>query len=150
LFLIDFSFSNDAFVIDSSTGVERIIVYLFDGEEFKFVRNDAISTSDLANVVNVAAADFNFDGRLDLLVTSATAPNAADYELRIYLQNDAFGYAPVYVDAVHAVSQVTIIDYNFDLRPDLIGMSVSTNASSPGNKLTVWVNDNTTEFALRV
>jgi hypothetical protein len=93
---------------------------------------------NVASVASVHMADFNVDGHVDLLVVSAVTDGAGDggsapLQIDIYLQNtDALAFdAPYHIDGVG--SQVSIVDANFDLMPDLLAVDDS-------NHTVVWFN----------
>ena len=67
-------------------------VYVFEGRDsFQFVLLESARVSALRRVANVAPADFNYDGRLDVMILVALPTLANEpprYQIMIYLQTD--------------------------------------------------------------
>ena len=85
---------DNASAAGGGNGSYALVVYLFDSVAFRFVRHDAARVVGLSEPRNVATADFNYDGRLDVLVLLALPPLDAvhrRYQVLVYLQ-DADGY----------------------------------------------------------
>jgi hypothetical protein len=117
-----------------------LAAHLFDDETFTYGRFGNMTLFNIASVASVHMADFNVDGHVDILVVSASDDAAPLLQIDIYLQNtDALAFdAPYTIDSV--ASQVSIVDANFDLMPDLIAVD--------GNTTVVWLNGPTSSDAL--
>lgn len=82
--------STDAFVLESSSDSSALVVYLFN-DAFRFVRQADAAIASLRNVRNVAPADFNYDGLLDVMVLVQLPPLDAPhprYQIAVYLQTE--------------------------------------------------------------
>jgi hypothetical protein len=92
---------------------------------------------------SIAAADFNLDGRPDLVVT-----NGSDDSVRIFLQDGSGAFAEAAgspVSSRFGPSFVGASDFNFDGKPDLMVANVS---SYYGNaNLTIQLGDGTGRFS---
>jgi integrin alpha FG-GAP repeat containing protein 1 len=110
---------------------QSLSVYLFQADSFTFAESPTLFVLNVtATLATAQVADFDIDGHLDVLVLPADADDAT-----IYLQDRAtqsFSRAPLRVAGINARRQVSIVDANFDLRPDVLGASALTPS--------VWFN----------
>jgi hypothetical protein len=103
-----------------------------------------------SDVQNVAVADFNYDGMLDMLVTMVDNNQTTTNTMNIYLQAEGSTFSkkkteifvvrlstnidlgkPIRIDEP-IDAQPTLIDVNYDVKPDILGMS--------RGKPVVWLN----------
>ncbi|CAD6914554.1 unnamed protein product [Tilletia controversa] len=139
----------DAFVL--SPDRTRLDVYLWDHAAFTFHSNptSSINAPSGQTIVNVVPADFDYDGRLDvmLMTQSKSASNAAD-ELRLglYLGQSAGGFAskPIDVDS-STLAQPLMLDASGDMRTDFLAHPFSSPSSSSSKgklePLQIWRNN---------
>jgi len=119
---------NDVFII--SDDAKTIYVYLWNHERYVFVRSERATLHLNMSITNIAAADFNYDGRLDILV-SGPSGNGSLY-LHLYFGNYETFYKLLVLE--ESLDEVLILDQNGDLLPDLFGTARSTG------KRTYWIN----------
>jgi integrin alpha FG-GAP repeat containing protein 1 len=141
--MIVYIYSTDMVVIGcESTCIQ---VYLWYHNQWKFnLYEDAtiqlpISAENTTLIEDVTAADFNYDGLVDLLVTTIVRSTVTGEEFKYrqlmiytgYKEKNLYKFALSSV--IETIDQVAIIDINGDLRVDLFGESVN-------NTRTFWVN----------
>jgi len=114
----------------------QVSVLLWNKKSFTFEPQTPVSFP--VPVSSVVCADFNGDGRLDVLV-SMIVGEAYRTEIRFGALNQLTASADAAFDSVEPVS---IFDYNGDLRPDLM-------ATSSTGLRTVWVNKGMEGNAIR-
>ncbi|KAE8259615.1 hypothetical protein A4X13_0g905 [Tilletia indica] len=124
----------DAFVL--SPDRTRVDVYLWDHAAFAFHSNPAssINAPSGQTIVNVVPADFDYDGRLDLmLMTQAKSASRVEDELRLglYLGQAAGGFSstPIDVDS-STLAQPLMLDASGDMRTDFLAHPFSASSSS--------------------
>lgn len=123
----DNDYHADAVVLTPANGT--LAVHLFDAAAFAFVRADNLSFAAPGGLVSVHAADFDVDGFLDLLLVA----NASATVVFHSADSVSLLERPVLrLDGVGA--PVSIVDANFDLRPDLLGVG------SNGSATALWMN----------
>ncbi|RUS19475.1 hypothetical protein BC937DRAFT_87413 [Endogone sp. FLAS-F59071] len=136
-------FNGDKFtdLIVLSPDQYSISVYLWDHAIYNFTllpRAPQITQQDFI-ITNVIPGDFNYDGRLDVLIMGQTDFGNADSEIlmRVYLGNGNDSFDPTFVTVPSARnSQPIPFDANGDMKTDLLGYSFSGN----GSTLSVWEN----------
>ncbi|ORX98916.1 integrin alpha N-terminal domain-containing protein [Basidiobolus meristosporus CBS 931.73] len=137
----------DLFVLsgDQST----LSFYLWHHEQYKFVKTTSEIKIDPNGaegfvITNVVAGDFNYDGKLDVLLMGQKDPGkAGDVLMRVYFGNGENDFSEAYTTLPPATSaQPVTLDYDGDMRTDLIGYP----ASNPG-QLSVWKNTGTNDPA---
>ncbi|KAL6065865.1 Integrin alpha N-terminal domain-containing protein [Balamuthia mandrillaris] len=135
---------NDLFIV-SGEDQTRIDVYVWNHDKFRFVKKPEATIQESMPITNVVGADFNYDGKLDLLVSGpsvnkdrnidpAKRGDTGSYYLHIYLGNyRSFDTQPPLV-LEESLDQVLVLDSNGDLLPDLFGTSAVTG------KRSYWIN----------
>eukprot|EP01096_Ripella_sp_DP13-Kostka_P009465 TRINITY_DN3639_c0_g1_i1.p1 TRINITY_DN3639_c0_g1~~TRINITY_DN3639_c0_g1_i1.p1 ORF type:complete len:636 (-),score=257.98 TRINITY_DN3639_c0_g1_i1:20-1906(-) len=120
----------DAFVTSYDGNNTSITIYLWSTHNEQFY---ALPTSATiaGEVLNVTPGDFNYDGKLDLLVS--TPNGSGGVSMTVYTGNykDITGTIPIEEDAA---DQVLVFDANNDLMLDLFGSDTDGNPS-------VWISD---------
>lgn len=139
----------DIFWIDEQQ--TRVSVMLWDRATNSFVPlASAVATlppEDASGaVVSLAAADFNRDGRVDLLVSftrsTAQGGGAGATLLVVYLGNGASFAPPLRIPGPATILPV-VVEADGDLRPDLFGMANVAPPSGGGaksNRRAFWMN----------
>ncbi|KAL9936040.1 hypothetical protein V8E36_004882 [Tilletia maclaganii] len=138
----------DAFVLNEDR--TRLDVYLWDHAAFAFKADPASSISAPSGqvIANVVPGDFDYDGRLDvLLMTQAKSRSSSMDELRhgLYLGQASGGFAqkPIDIDSTTA-AQPLMLDASGDMRTDFLAhpfSSANTLASSTSAPLQLWRNN---------
>jgi len=137
----------DVFILDSS--LQKLSVYLWQTNSTSFehlTSADIDVSSDGLYIVNVIPNDFNYDGKLDVLIMATKEKtNKPNNELimRLYLGNqksfDKFIEVPSSMNI-----QPTLIDFFGNMHPNLLGYPYNTNNLY---KLHVWkFNDTNAEI----
>ena len=133
-------YKTDAITLVGAGQNSSIEVRLFDRSTFQFKVHEPLTLRSVGDVKSVVPADFNVDGHLDLLVLLKRAKSDNElYDVHVYLQDgdkQAFGKPHVLSEPVG--SHVTVLDANFDMRPDLLALYRVDNSSAP--KTAVWYN----------
>lgn len=115
-----------------------IYVYYWNPDLFSFqVTNHPLVVE--MTVANVIAADFNRDGKLDILI-QGNEGGASLVKFQVFL-GDSMSIIPECIVQDDAMDQVTLIDWNGDLRVDLLGKNIL-------GERTVWINKEVPESAL--
>eukprot|EP01095_Lingulamoeba_sp_RSL-Kostka_P005985 TRINITY_DN1839_c0_g1_i1.p1 TRINITY_DN1839_c0_g1~~TRINITY_DN1839_c0_g1_i1.p1 ORF type:complete len:721 (+),score=272.83 TRINITY_DN1839_c0_g1_i1:146-2308(+) len=113
----------DAFVVRrNSDDTETVAVFLWDSKNFQYKPLKKGTLNFTSTVANVAPGDYNWDGKLDIAVTTVKEKGVS-YEVRVfYGGHDEF----IGNNAVATVgSELLMFDYNGDLVPDFFGLSES-------------------------
>ncbi|PWN35926.1 uncharacterized protein FA14DRAFT_160886 [Meira miltonrushii] len=134
----------DVFTI--SQDGKSINVYIWDHTAFKFVQSPlARITAPRGNTfVNIVPADFNYDGKLDVLAMMK-GDNADQLEMAVWLgtQEGSVAPSPVLLNASTSAQPITL-DVTGNMRGDLLG-----HLPTSSDKLSIWRNalkpDNSTE-----
>jgi len=121
---------------------------------FKFEPHDSIHEN--STIHNIAAADFNYDGKLDLLVVGEQPGLNATLYVHLYFGDYRTFSRYWKVEMVNlptvtgpiqvlppAMSQLLIHDANADLLPDLFGISEN-------GRRAFWMNEGATNFVVYV
>ncbi|GAA5978759.1 hypothetical protein JCM10908_004473 [Rhodotorula pacifica] len=130
-----------------SSDQRSLSVHLWNRKQFRFLEpregSELRTPSDFV-ITNVVPGDYDFDGRIDLLVMGGKNPGGwwgedETTEMRVYLQqpDGSFGEA-IEVDAA-TLAQPIPLDGNGDMRTDLLGYS----AADP-KRLQMWRNSYST------
>jgi hypothetical protein len=132
----------DLFVLNSANATKpvpswAIEVWLWHAEQAEFVRaaDHAATIHSKRPITNVVAGDFNYDGKLDLLVSGPTR-DAWDREvnyLDIYF-GDHSGFVSAPLELPPSIDQVLVCDVNNDLKLDLFGMKYVHDAPAASTK----------------
>jgi hypothetical protein len=88
------------------------------------------------------SADFNKDGKPDLLITGGSTPSTV-----ILLNDGSGGFLPPVAIPGTGVAPVQIGDMNGDGFPDIVGCGPGATASN--SKLLIYLNDGTGKFTDR-
>lgn len=106
----------------SSTSVWLIEVWLWNIDSSEFQRDPDSTITSERPIDNVVPGDFNYDGRMDLLLSGPTT-DALDrpvHWLRIHLGLlDHFHHESI--DLPESVDQILVLDANNDMRLDIFG-----------------------------
>jgi len=130
----------DVFVLDST--LQKLSVHLWQANSTTFEQLSTASidvSSDSLYIVNVIPNDFNYDGKMDVLIMATKKKaNKPEKELimRLYLGNQISFEKFIEVPSSMNI-QPTLIDYYGNLRPNLIGYPYN-NATTPTYNLHVW------------
>jgi len=130
----------DLFLIVGNNSETRINVYTWDKVKWTFVNSSA--SIAYPYISNIAAGDFNYDGKLDLMVSAKNITFNTTY-VRIHLGDHQTLSEEPYAKIDDINSQVTVLDYNNDLHLDLFGeaeVASETNSSQKELKRFIWVN----------
>jgi integrin alpha FG-GAP repeat containing protein 1 len=137
----------DVFILDSS--LQKLSVYLWQTNSTSFVPLNTANidvSSESLYIVNVISNDFNYDGKLDVLIMAtkekSDKPNN-ELIMKLYLGNqksfDKFVEVPSSMNI-----QPTLIDFYGNMRPNLLGYPYNQNNIY---KLHVWkFNDTKAEI----
>jgi len=146
----------DVFVINQNQKV--VYTYLWNPNIWNF-EMAAYATVDVTpfniTLAGIIAADFNNDGKLDLLVEGRPNNNSQMMRLILFLGN--YTHLIFFNELLPATNEVSVFDWNGDLRPDLIGTLYNQNNTQIQQRV-VWLNiggtfqifnfgDNITAFA---
>lgn len=136
----------DLFIIVGNNSETIVNVYLWDQDNWQFSNSSAFVA--FPYITNLAAGDFNYDGKLDLMVSGKNISTNNTY-VRIYL-GDLKELAKMPMTVIeNAASQVTIMDANNDMKLDLFGEIVEYdyNTTTPNNTIVTktirrafWIN----------
>eukprot|EP01080_Neovahlkampfia_damariscottae_P007529 gene7529-11853_t len=120
---------NDLFMIEGN----NIHVYLWVRSQWKFGKLESATISNVERITNIVSNDFNYDGKLDLLVSSKQLDG--NTKLSIFLQNDKQQLIESNYNITDATDQVSILDANGDFKTDLFG------TNSLNNNISFWINE---------
>lgn len=114
-FFCFFFFSTDIFVVDDKTN--SVSVYLWNPDQWTFDKEPVATVEMTSHVVGVAINDLDYDGRMDMIVTTK---NTNDLTLNFYYHDDILsGNLNFKMDGF--LDQVLLFDYNGDMRTDILG-----------------------------
>lgn len=109
--------------------------YLWDRSSFKFIEssNSRITTPSDFIITNVAPGDYNYDGRLDLLLMGSKNPNSwwgsdAHLDMRIHLQQSNGTFSPPVAVNSSTMPQPIPFDAKGDMRTHLLGYTPTSSA----------------------
>eukprot|EP01127_Copromyxa_protea_P013742 TRINITY_DN3716_c0_g1_i1.p1 TRINITY_DN3716_c0_g1~~TRINITY_DN3716_c0_g1_i1.p1 ORF type:complete len:707 (+),score=103.69 TRINITY_DN3716_c0_g1_i1:1460-3580(+) len=126
----------DVFMVSENKTTVQVL--LWDSDNWVFVHGPSVDVEDSLIIDGLSGVDLDHDGKLDLLVQGHYA--GAEHE------NVVQWYQGDYQKLVYQLSlnettlgEVTIIDYNNDLLPDLLGQ---THDSQKVLKRQIWLNVN--------
>jgi integrin alpha FG-GAP repeat containing protein 1 len=132
---------------------KRIVAHIWDHEEFEFVDEDDYDIVVETEIVSTITSDFNYDGRMDILVLRRAAAGQGEALIMdLFVINEkSGGSAPgilprtgseiTYAGEVgRSIGTPLLLDYDGDMRVDLLGVSNSTGL------LTLWRNDGAGTF----
>ncbi|KAG9301641.1 hypothetical protein G9A89_016711 [Geosiphon pyriformis] len=129
----------DLFVLseDQTTVTVHTWVHL----NWKFEKSKAnITISKESNfiITNILPGDFNYDGKLDLLVMGQKDPPKGELFMRVYIGNGKDTFDQVYLEVPSAMSPQPIpFDYAGNMTTDLLGYVYHNNSDM---KLSIWKN----------
>jgi len=139
----------DVFVLDST--LQKLSVYLWQTNSTAF---EHLETADIdvskysLYIVNIIPNDFNYDGKLDVLIMASKEktdkPNK-ELIMRLYLGNQKS--FDKYIEVPSSTNiQPTLLDYYGNMHPNLIGYPFNVTESNQ-SKLHIWkFNDNGVEI----
>jgi len=139
----------DVFVLDST--LQKLSVYLWqtNSTAFEHLETADIDVSkDSLYIVNIIPNDFNYDGKLDVLIMASKEktdkPNK-ELIMRLYLGNQKS--FDKYIEVPSSTNiQPTLLDYYGNMHPNLIGYPFNVTESNQ-SKLHIWkFNDNGVEI----
>lgn len=124
----------DLFIL--SKDKRTVTLYLWDHAQFTFVPYpSSITVPQDKTIVNVIPADFNYDGRLDILtVMEGSVKNELEMLLWLGKLDGGIDSSPKEVPPAY-VSEPFSVDFTGDMHTDLIAHSSSTRST-----LSVWKN----------
>lgn len=144
--------STDIFVISGNASNTVVDVFIWNHLQWKFTNSSAFVAVPF--ITNIAAGDFNHDGKLDLLVSGFNETTNTTYPRRRKEEEGYFEYCRyvhIYagdltvlsetpISRIDAGAQVSVLDSNNDLKLDLFGiLPPAVNSSSPGERV-FWTN----------
>lgn len=132
--------STDLFVISGTGNGTLVDVYLWNGDSWSFWNSSATVSSP--NITNIAAGDFDYDGKLDLLVTGWDPTTNITY-VSIF-KGDLTVFSTEPISTIYSVDQVDILDANNDLKLDLYGEMLLYNSTQ--TQRVFWVNKGNGSF----
>eukprot|EP01111_Echinosteliopsis_oligospora_P014986 TRINITY_DN5785_c0_g1_i1.p1 TRINITY_DN5785_c0_g1~~TRINITY_DN5785_c0_g1_i1.p1 ORF type:complete len:632 (+),score=137.42 TRINITY_DN5785_c0_g1_i1:141-2036(+) len=103
----------DVFVLVNSTTVD---VYLWNTETYIFQLGASVSSD---NITNIVPGDFNYDGKLDLMINGLNSTNNLTY-IKIYI-GDLSKFNEPWISPINSRDQLLALDMDGDLRIDLFG-----------------------------
>ncbi|GAA6047594.1 hypothetical protein JCM3770_001581 [Rhodotorula araucariae] len=136
-------------VVYLSADQRSVDIYTWDRKKYQWTRAPAASIRTHSDFVitNVVPGDFNYDGRLDLLLMGGKNPGGwwgrdDDTDMQVYIQhaNGSFG-EPQAVDP-SALAQAMPIDATGTMRTDLLGFT--PGSKSPQLWRNAWESSNRT------
>ncbi|KAI9297650.1 hypothetical protein K502DRAFT_300520 [Neoconidiobolus thromboides FSU 785] len=96
-------------------------------------------------ILNIMAADWNYDGLLDILMVTEN-DDKKELELKIILNNHGTGFVEESINLPNSnLIQPFIFDYNGDMKPDLLGYLPNNNQQEEP-ELVVWLNKAMEEY----
>ncbi|GAA6029384.1 hypothetical protein JCM8097_003650 [Rhodosporidiobolus ruineniae] len=121
----------DLFLLSSDQ--RSLSVYTWDRKLFTFAeqaRTRIRTTSDFV-VTNVVPGDFNYDGRLDVLVMGGKNPggwwgNDETTEMQVYIQQPDGSFSEPYKVDSSTLPQAVVLDATGDMRTDLLGFAAGS------------------------
>ncbi|KAI7866537.1 hypothetical protein BDF14DRAFT_1812406 [Spinellus fusiger] len=131
----------DVFVI--SADQSSVSVYTWHHDTFTFTPPKQVSqlyTKDI-KITTIVPGDYNYDGKLDVLVMGQKDPTQSDGEivLRIYTGNGNGTLDPNYITLPSARGPLPmVLDISGDMKPDLLGYA--WNSKTDTNSLAMWIN----------
>jgi len=136
----------DVFVLDST--LQKLSVHLWQTNSTTFEQLTTASidvSSDSLYIVNVIPNDFNYDGKMDVLIMATKEKSSKPEKeliMRLYLGNQIS--FEKYIEVPSSMNiQPTLIDYYGNMHPNLIGYPYSNATSTPTYNLHVWKFNNT-------
>lgn len=123
----------DVFML--STDRKTLSIYLWHHALYSFIEQSSL-TETSGTITNVAPGDFNYDGKLDVMVFGHTGPELSQTFLKIYLGDRADLSIDPFFSTTNITGQPLILDYNADLKLDLY--------STYDDVRTFWVNEGQT------
>ncbi|GAA5798014.1 hypothetical protein HPULCUR_003412 [Helicostylum pulchrum] len=131
------SSSTDIFVL--SADQTSVSVYLWNHEAFSFKSLPKARTIQPGFIItNVVPGDYNYDGKLDVLLMGEQNPEKnpnKEIKMQIYLGNGNDTFEPEAIKLDSAVDSLPIVlDINGDMKTDILGYAESTN------ELSIWMN----------
>ncbi|KAK0561093.1 hypothetical protein OC861_005983 [Tilletia horrida] len=142
--------SVDAFVLNQDR--TRVDVYLWDHAAFAFRASpsSSITAPSGQTIVNVVPADFDYDGRLDVLLMTQSSSSLSysktsdELRLGLYLGQDegVFASQPVSIDS-STLAQPLMLDASGDMRTDFLAHPYPSSPSpyAKSAPLQVWRNN---------
>lgn len=122
----------DVFILDSS--LQKLSVYLWqtNSTSFEYLKTADIDvSSESLYIVNVIPNDFNYDGKLDVLIMATKVKN--DKPTNELIMKLYFGNQKSFDKAINLPSsmniQPTLIDFYGNMHPNLLGYPFDPNAA---------------------
>ncbi|KAI9473399.1 MAG: hypothetical protein EXX96DRAFT_528016 [Benjaminiella poitrasii] len=128
----------DLFVLSSDQ--TSVNVYLWDHQSFTFRALPSTNSIQPGFIItNVIPGDYNYDGKLDVLLMGEQNPNknpTQEIKMQIYLGNgnDTFESEAVKLPSAQDVLPI-VLDVNGDLKTDILGYAKETG------ELSIWMNE---------
>ncbi|KAK9767766.1 hypothetical protein K7432_002149 [Basidiobolus ranarum] len=145
-------FNEDKFtdVVVLSGDQSSVTVYLWHHETYKFIQSSSLeikidqAAADGFIITNAVTGDFNYDGKLDVLLMGQKNPaKDEDLLMRLYLGNGENEFSQSYTTLPSAtLAQPIALDYDGNMRTDLIGYP-----SDKPTQLSIWKNTVTNDPA---
>ncbi|GAA6006356.1 hypothetical protein JCM10207_000615 [Rhodosporidiobolus poonsookiae] len=127
----------DLFLLSSDQ--RSLSVYTWDRKKYEFQEQPQtrIRTKSDFVVVNVVPGDFNYDGKLDLLLMGGKNPGGwwgtdEETEMLVYLQQADGSFSEPYSVDSSTLPQPMPIDATGDMRTDLLGFAPGTGKDKAG------------------
>ncbi|CAG8433014.1 6316_t:CDS:10 [Ambispora gerdemannii] len=126
----------DVFVLSENQTV--VNVYTWHHKNWRFEKSEAQITIKEFLITNILPGDFNYDGKLDVLVMGQRYKADKELFMRVYLGNgdDAFDENYLLIPSAKT-SQPIPFDYSGNMTTDLLGYMYENNDES---KLSLWKN----------
>ncbi|KAI7897751.1 uncharacterized protein BX663DRAFT_481196 [Cokeromyces recurvatus] len=131
----------DLFVL--SADQTSVSIFLWNHQEFTFKRLPTASSIQPGFIItNVVPGDYNYDGKLDVLLMGEQNPEnnpTHEIKMQIYIGNgnDTFEQEAIKLPSAYNALPI-VLDVNGDMKTDILGYAENTN------KLSVWINEAST------
>lgn len=125
---------------------QTLRVHLWDHANFQFqiAPSVQITAPEGRKIVSVIPADYNYDGKLDVLLVmqAGSSSQPATLEMLLFLgaPNSGVSPVPIQVPAASASAQPFSLDATGDMRADLLGHAATQDGSPDANRLKLWKN----------
>ncbi|KAL8286465.1 hypothetical protein RQP46_004482 [Phenoliferia psychrophenolica] len=130
-----------------SADQRSLSVYEWNREAYEFRERveSRIRTASSFIIVNVVPGDYDYDGRLDVLLMGEENPDSwwgkdAELEMQVYLQLGDGSFAPPQSVPSSAMAHPMPFDATGDMRPDLLGFATTATGKKGDVVPQLWTN----------